>query len=141
MTVHLEPGRFYAGVSLPFFVTHAMVQHKLEGLGFTNVSFHPRDQSAQLAVNPRKYPAYDDSWDEWIEADYAGPKKDLPVDKHWSWLLVVPKSSAPTPPSSGAPPQGPVDPAPGIKAGLSSSTIAVGVFALGLGFLWLKRHA
>ncbi len=89
MTVHLEPGRFYAGVSLPFFVTHAMVQHKLESMCFTNVSFHDRKESASLRVDPTKYPGYDDSWSEWIEADWTLPKKDLDFDKHWSWLLLL----------------------------------------------------
>lgn len=135
MTVHLEPGRFYAGVSLPFFVTHAMVQHKLEGLGFSNVTFHDRDQSATLAVNPRKYPAYDDSWSEWIEADYAGPKKDLPFDRHWSWLLVVP-----TPAPGSAPPQWPGGAPELISDTLgpvarSSALVLLGLAMVGFGLL------
>lgn len=129
MTVHLEPGRFYAGVSLPFFITHAMVQHRLESLGFTNVSFHDRKESASLAVDPKKYPNYDDSWSEWIEADWTGPKKDLDFEKHWSWLLVVPKKES-VPPSAA--PATPATPAPSVSGAM------VGLLIVGIGILFKK---
>ena len=136
--VHLEPGRFYAGISLPFFVPHSMVTHKLESLGFTNVSFHDRATQASLAVDPKKYPGYDDGWTEWIEADYSGPKKDLEFEKHWSWLLVVPHVSA----GGGGPTQGPVDPAPTLDLQrpkmIGGSALTIAVLMLGLGFL-LRR--
>jgi hypothetical protein len=138
MTVHLEPGRFYAGIDLPFFITRAMVQHKLEGLGFTDISFHDRSEAATaLRVDPKKYPAYDDGWTEWLEATYSGPKKDLPADKHWSWLLVVPAGSAPiAPPSSGSAPT-----APASKPGLSASAVVVTSLVFIVGLVWLKGRA
>ncbi len=139
MTVHLEPGRFYAGISLPFFVTRAMVQHKLEGLGFSNVTFHERSESAALAVDPKKYPTYDDGWDQWVQADYAGPKKDLDFDRHWSWLLVVPTRAA----GSGGPPLPPLDPAPDLDLQaprmVSASMAVLGVCVIGLGLLLRRR--
>lgn len=138
MTVHLEPGRFYAGISLPFFVPHSMVTHKLESLGFTNVSFHTRAEQAKLAVDPKKYPGYDDGWSEWIEADYAGPKKDLEFEKHWSWLLVVPHPA----PGSKEPPQEPTDPAPTLDLQkprmIGESALVVGLLVVGFGLL-LRR--
>ncbi len=138
MTVHLEPGRFYAGISLPFFVSHSMVTHRLESLGFTNVSFHDRANSATLAVDPKKYPGYDDNWTEWLEADYTGPKKDLEFEKHWSWLLVVPKPVA----GGSAPPQGQLGPAPTLDLQspkmIVGSVLTIAVLMLGLGFL-LRR--
>ncbi len=143
MTVHLEPGRFYAGISLPFFVTHAMVQHKLEGMGFSNISFHDRAQEAELAVDPKKYPGYDDSWSEWVQADWTGPKKDLDFDKHWSWLLVVPTANKPDP--SGAGPSTPTPSASNPEAGfletkpfISPGMVVLGLFVVGLGLLLRK---
>lgn len=139
MSVHLEPGRFYAGVSLPFFITRAMVTHKLESLGFTNVSFHDRDQSASLAVDPQKsYPGYSDDWSEWIEADYSGPKKDLAFEKHWAWLLVVPTKTGGVP---SAPPSksGPNDvPDLTSKASSAAGLAVVGVLVVVLGLLLRK---
>lgn len=131
MTVHLEPGRFYAGVSLPFFVTEGMVAHKLEGLGFTNVTFHARDLIASLKVDPKKYPGYDDGWNQWIEADYTGPKKDLEFEKHWSWLLVVP---TPMPQAVSATPIDPglIGPLSSPKAG-SPALAALGVVLIVIG--------
>lgn len=139
MSVHLEPGRFYAGVNLPFFITRAMVQHKLEGLGFTNIVFQDREGSEALlaaAVDPRaKYPAYSDDWSEWISADYAGPKKDLDIDKHWAWLLVVPhKDGAPPAPSSGKPD------VPDLTSGRMTSGVGlvVGVLVIAIGLALRK---
>ncbi len=143
MTVHLEPGRFYAGVSLPFFITHAMVAHKLESMGFSNVSFHDREKEiASLKVDPKKYPAYDDSWSEWIEADWTGPKKDLEFEKHWSWLLVVPNVSSPPDAGGTPPPSSPTDPVSGFEPlkprMIGGSVLGVGFLVLVLGFLLKK---
>ncbi len=139
MTVHLEPGRFYAGISLPFFVTHAMVQHKLEGLGFTNISFHQRAESNALKVDPKKYPTYSDDWNEWIEADWAGPKKDLEFEKHWAWLLVVPTatSTGPSDPKASLP--GAENPESGFtKPDHTTGLILLGLLVVGFGLL-LRR--
>lgn len=95
MTVHLEPGRFYAGVNLPFFISHGMVESQMKEYGLTNIEWFSRDDAAQkLAVDPAKqYPGASDDWNEWVQADYAGPKKDLDIAKHWAWLLVVPTAA------------------------------------------------
>ncbi|SRR6266700_157807 len=103
MTVHLEPGTFYAGVNLPFFITESMVKGKIETEGLTNVIFHKRSE-AMPPVNVQKYPSYSDDWDTWISADYAGPKKDLDIAKHWAWLLVVPAHASTGPAPTTAPP-------------------------------------
>lgn len=131
MTVHLEPGTFYAGVSLPFFITESLVKSKVEAAGLTNVVFHKRSESSP-PVNVMKYPGYSDDWDTWISADYDGPKKDLDIAKHWAWLLVVPKG-AEKPKSPPPPPPAPTSAQPSQKQAL----IALGVLS---GFALLMLH-
>lgn len=146
MTVHLEPGTFYAGINRPFFISQSLVRSKIEDLGGKNIVFHPRTDPTPSNVKPLSYPGYDDSWDEWISADYDGPKKDLDVAKHWSWLLVVPKpASAPSgPPGPPATPTSSSTPSPDAflvdnsKSSLATLAILGGIFLL-LGVILQKK--
>lgn len=138
MTVHLEPGRFYAGVSLPFFITHSMVESQMTAYGLTNIHWFDRKDAASLAVNIAKYPGASDDWSEWVEADYAGPKKDLSIAKNWAWLLVVPAKASPsTLPPNGVTARG-VSPE---ASQVTGETAGWGLVSLGVtlfGMLWSR---
>lgn len=134
--INLEPGRFYAGVTIPFFIPNSMVVAKLESLGFTNITIHDRADSATLAINPRKDPKYSDSWEQWVEADYNGEAKPLEFERHWQWLMVAPwKKGEPIPAPNQAPVpvkdlQAPKDASPGL--------ILLGLGVTLFGMLWRK---
>lgn len=81
----LEPGTWFAGYHAPFFVSQAMVTAALGKLGLTDVRFF--DRSTAPPVDPKLDPAYDDKWNTWLEATYAGPKSPVDVPAQVSWLL------------------------------------------------------
>lgn len=81
--------KYYAGADRPFFVSQGMVTSWLIGKGFSNVAWHKRAESMPAAVVPTKDPNYDDSWDEWVSADYTGPPGSVDPPVALPWLIVL----------------------------------------------------
>lgn len=110
MRIVLNPGRYYAGIDRPFFVTEGMIRSVLDKYGVKRVLFHERDEEAP-PVNPALDPHYGDEWDEWVEAIYTGRRKPIDVPRHWEWLVFVPAQTAVRPAPSSPSPR--MIPAPG----------------------------
>jgi len=72
MTLQVLPGTYYVGLKRPsmFFIraSRSRIDEELGKLGFRNIKWHDRGPDAP-PVNPRSYPAYRDSWDEWVSAE------------------------------------------------------------------------
>lgn len=117
VAVHLQPGSFFAGINRPWYITQSWVRSQLRAYGFTSVEFHKRSVPLPVAVASRLTAAQraDTSWDEWAEAKNVGPRRDVNVTKHWSWLLEpgsAPRATAPATPSPAPKPPAPKPPAP-----------------------------
>lgn len=101
MIFDLQPGRYYAGINRPFFVTEGMVRSALSDYGIGVVRFMPRTSAPP--VDPRRDPGYNDAWDEWVEVDYRGMRAAVQVAKQWAWLVFVPNAPALPAPSPSTP--------------------------------------
>lgn len=113
VVVHLEPGTFYAGINRPWYASQTAVRTALHSdFGFGAVTFHNRSVPLPAAVRAKLTAAElaDKGWDEWLEATYSGPRKDVPHSKQWSWL-VEPSSKPPAAPAP-KPSPAPARPAP-----------------------------
>ncbi len=135
-TIHLEPGRYYAGASIPFFVPNSMIASAVEGLGGKNVKIVSRDD-IKLPFDPRIDPKYDDDWSEVIIADYSGPVRQFEHERVWQWLIVQPQKKNSTLPAA------PIDQStPSTKPTASTGAmvgIGLGVVLLALGLRKKKR--
>jgi hypothetical protein len=156
----LHAGRYYAGIDRPFFVSDGMIQSALDDYNVRVVGYHDRDDLAP-PVNPRTDPAYDDDWDEWVEAEYSGPSRPVDVTKRWAWLVMVPARTSTTEPAlppaapvstsvpASAPstsrPQDPQDPQdqtiPRPEAAAAAASGSGGLFLLGLSIDFLIASA
>lgn len=119
----LEPGTWYAGYHAPFFVSRALVAAALGKLGLRDIRFFDRFAQTEnsvmhtaLPVDPKLDPAYDDKWDTWLEATYAGPSKPVDVPAQVSWLLH--SSAAETSPAGPLAPAKATSPKPELSKGL-----------------------
>lgn len=92
----LRPGRYFAGVDIPFFIPNAAIVDGVQELGGENVIITDR-ADAELSFDPRTDPKYSDAWEEVVTADYRGPTKTIETPRRWKWLMVIaaPSSSAP----------------------------------------------
>lgn len=101
MIRNVTPGRWYAGLDLPFLATHGMVANKLGSLGLTDIVVH--DRKERLPVNPRADAGYSDKWDTWVEATYTGPARSVDLGTYARWL-VSDSVGPPIPAPSRVPP-------------------------------------
>jgi hypothetical protein len=85
--VRLFPGvRYYAGVSLPWYVPRSIVTSAANEIGFNNVAWHPRTE--RLSVNPRDDPLYSDDWENWATGVYQGPTQLHRLSHAPSWIVT-----------------------------------------------------
>lgn len=125
--IPLIPGsRLYAGANLPFYVSQRMVTNWLLDRGFRNVTWHDRGQPLPAGMIPSTDPAYDDDWDVWASADYAGPPGQLapPTDPSWLRVALPATAAPPSPPfAAAAPSGGSQGPLPALTAGGSPAPL------------------
>lgn len=130
MIRNVAPGRWYAGLDLPFFATARMVSDKLAGLGLTDIKVHSRKE--RLPVNPKADPNYMDKWDTWVEATYPGPARAVDLGGYARWL--VPDSVGPPIPAELAKPAAAIPPPSKPKAPMGSLGLiiaaAIALYAL-----------
>ncbi len=147
--LNLKPGRYFAGVDIPFIVPDSSIVDGVEELGGRGVTITKRAK-AQLTFDPRKDPKYSDDWEEVVIADYPGPAKSIETPRRWKWLMVI-KDPAP---SSSTP--GTTSNTPGVvdivtsastpepverKSGAGGAMVVLGVAAAaGVGVLLWKRR-
>lgn len=86
-------GKYYVGVSLPWYVSHGMVESRLEDQGFASFVWH--DRKEPVPVNVRVDPHYSDDWDEWLSLEYVGAEKNITLPGRPAFLVRV----VPVPPS------------------------------------------
>lgn len=104
----LEPGTWFAGFSVPFFVSNSMISTKLETMGFREIKIFDRTDKAP-PVNARLDPRYADDWDQWLTAEYVGKPQALDMPSQIKWLLHATRPAQGAPPASpppGLPPAG-----------------------------------
>lgn len=137
----LRPGRYFAGVDIPFFVPNSAIRNGVEELGGRNVTITERED-VQLPFDPREDPKYSDSWEEVVTADYPGPTKTIDTPRRWKWLMVIAKPASSSAPSSSSLPSSPA-PAPVPEHRSSGGAV---LLVLGLGAaaaagvaLWKRR--
>jgi hypothetical protein len=90
----LQTGTWFAGVSLPFFVSQGAVESAGEKIGFEGFSWHDRTDALPPIVLPNSDPSYSDDWDEWLSARYEGPSKTATVPQRPAWLFFLPDQPA-----------------------------------------------
>lgn len=102
ISITLVPGRYYAGINRPFYVSQGMVSSAMKDAGFTNLAWHDRDKGPP-PVNPKLDPGYKDNWDEWISVDMP-TNKVVELPGRPSWIVAAP-SAPPVPknPLTGRP--------------------------------------
>ena len=127
-TINLEPGRYYAGASIPFFVPNSMIVSAVEELGAKNVQIISRDD-IKLPFDPRIDPKYDDDWSEVIIADYSGPERRFEHERVWKWLIVQPQKKNSTLPAA------PIQASTQEKKPAGNSAAILGL-GLGAALLW-----
>lgn len=134
-TLNMKPGRYFAGINRPWYAGQDAVRKEIgKRLGLTEIVFYPRSTKLPAGIDPKKLdPRYEDGWDEWVAARYAGEAKQLTTDRLWQWVLRVNDSSAAALPALPPPPQP--------SAGAGGALVVVG----GLGALafsiWYARRA
>lgn len=79
---------YFAGLSLPFFVSAATVADEARRRGFTHVQVTPRS-SARFAFEVRKVPGYSDDWDTAFFGIYEGNAPTVEVPANPPWLFEV----------------------------------------------------
>lgn len=146
VVVHLQPGSFFAGINRPWYASQAAVRNALRSsFGFGAVTFHGRSVPLPAAVRARLSAAElaDTGWDEWLEASYSGPRRDVAHSKQWSWLVepasapAKPSPARPSPSPALPPPKAPAPPGdafptrPAPWAGEGASTHSLGAVAAG----------
>jgi hypothetical protein len=88
----LESGyRYYAGMSLPWYVSRGMVTTKLKEQGFVEITWHERGATPlPTNVKPRAIcKGYDDDWDLWCMATYVGPSGDGELPAKPAWIMYA----------------------------------------------------
>lgn len=79
---------YYAGANRPFYVSRGMVTNYLENKGFRSVRWHDRDERLPAGIVPQSLADYDDDWDEWVTAEYAGPSGSLDAPASPAWVKI-----------------------------------------------------
>jgi hypothetical protein len=90
-------GKYYVGVDLPWYVSHGMVESRLESQGFRSFVWHDRS-SDPVPVDVHVDPHYSDGWDEWLSLEYVGPEQNITLPGRPSFIVrVVPRPPAAPP--------------------------------------------
>jgi hypothetical protein len=124
----ISGSRIYAGANLPFFVSQGMVTSYLAARGFTDVQWHKRSESLPAGLDPTKDPQYDDDWDVWAEAQYAGLQSGTlnpPANPAWMRVeLPGTATSAISSPATAAPSAATLPPPLGLGSGAAAPQTA-----------------
>lgn len=92
----VKPGvAYFAGITLPFFVSSAAVVEAARERGFTQVIVTPRNR-ARFAFDVRKVPGYSEDWDHAFFGIYEGRTPTISVPENPAWLFEV-KQQIPPP--------------------------------------------
>lgn len=85
--IRLFPGvRYYAGVSLPWYVPRGIVTSAVKEIGFKDVEWHPRAE--RPPVDPHDDPSYSDDWENWATAVYQGPTQLHHLSHAPAWIVT-----------------------------------------------------
>lgn len=120
---------YYCGLTLPWYVSKAMVEDRLRKAGFTNFHWHERSESLPSNVNPKKSTHYDDSWELWLVGVYAGEDGIGTLPAKPAWIMMVkpnPGSEIPTAEVDDEPKKGS---SIGAAVGIVAAVLTVGFLA------------
>jgi hypothetical protein len=134
-SVRVEPGRYFAGLSRPFFVTRGAVEERAHEEGFRSLIWHERGRE-RPPVDPALDPKLDDDWEEWVQAEYAGPPRVMTIPARPAWIVRGTTSSqakpspvhvapAPEPPKTTTPTRPHSSAAWAVVAGIGLVLLAV----------------
>lgn len=96
----LVPGTYYAGMTLPWYASHGLVEDALKKAGFTAIVWHKKAEAPP--IDPTRDPAYSKDWEEWLSASVA-TGKDVSLPARPAWIVGVPAPGAVAPAPIPAP--------------------------------------
>jgi hypothetical protein len=135
----LEKGfRYYAGMSLPWYVSKGMVTTKLNEQGFVEVEWHERALTP-LPVNVKPQAiceGYDDDWDLWCMATYTGESGDGELPAKPAWIMYA-KRGVPLKPTEEADEH--TDAKPSATGGSSAGSTILTVLGIITGILTIRK--
>ena len=104
--------RYYAGVDLPWIVPRSVVTGAAEDMGFTDISWHARDEQSPPLNPATADPSYSNDWDEWATGIYRGQTRFETLSHAPAWIAMQPPPPTSTQPTQPPAPVAPPTPTP-----------------------------